>query len=336
MATKTKTTTDKLKKTIRDAVKPLSRAQKISNARTHPMLAEARRDPDGVTMRLRDALAEPISAQEFCDRVGISRSTLYKELLPALGLTYPELATMAWQLRGSEMRAISAELAALRGDRLREDDAPIPFEVTTPAPAPAPAPIAIPVILPWWAETARQLPIAARDTPHAEEHETRLAAIRYWAEWLSTCAIGQPNAQHYADWIDPSKVILGHLAKKGDVPTTEEIQAAPRHLVSLAAYVAGEVLDSPRKADARLDEMRHLAAFRWTTKLLECGSLAAAKVLSRCAHTAASHETAHAINVAIKALVDREDQRRLDERLNKPNDTTAMSEEIYAILSVAL
>jgi len=330
--TKTKTTTEKLKKTIRDAVKPLTRVQKISNARTHPMLAEARRDPDGVTMRLRDALAEPISAQEFCDRVGISRSTLYKELLPALGLTYPELATMAWQLRGSDLRAIAAELAALRGDQTDEDDAPIPFEPTTPEPAP----VVAPVILPWWAETARQLPREARYTPHAEEHETRVAAIRYWAEWLTTCAIGQPNAWCYTDWIDPSKVILGHLAKDGEVPTNEEIKAAPKHLVSFAAYVAGEALDSPRKADARLEEMRHLAAFRWATKLLECGSTAAAKVLARCAHTAASHETAHAINVAIKALVDREDQRRLDERLNKQNDTAPMSEEIYAILSVAL
>lgn len=337
----TKTTTDRLKKVIKNAVKPpkkLTRAEKISNARTHPLVLEARRDPEGSLLRLRDSLASPVSAEELATRIGCSRSNLYKELLPALGVTFPEVAVMAWQVGASDLRTIARSLSSLLpADTLDEepiDFEPVPEAEAEPVPASAPAPI---VYAEWWTRSAEGLDKAVLREISPADHEVRIAAIRYWSEWLSTCAIGQPNAERYTLWVNPLNEILGQIGSKPpELPSDEDLRKAPAHLLAFAAYVAGEVLESPRKTDPRLDEIRHLAAFRWTVKLVEMGCVPAAKTLSRCAHTAAAHETAHAVSVAIKSLVNREDQRRLDERLGKKSDAIPMSEDVYNALSVSL
>ena len=337
----TKTTTDRLKKVIKNAVKPpkkLTRAEKISNARTHPLVLEARRDPEGSLLRLRDSLASPVSAEELATRIGCSRSNLYKELLPALGVTFPEVAVMAWQVGASDLRTIARSLSSLLpADTLDEepiDFEPVPEAEAEPVPASAPAPI---VYAEWWTRSAEGLDKAVLREISPADHEVRIAAIRYWTEWVSTCAIGQPNADRYTLWVNPLNEILGQVGSKPpELPSDEDLRKAPSHLLAFAAYVAGEVLESPRKTDPKLDEIRHLAAFRWTVKLVEIGCVPAAKTLSRCAHTAAAHETAHAVSVAIKSLVNREDQRRLDERLGKKSEAIPMSEDVYNALSVSL
>jgi hypothetical protein len=161
------------------------------------------------------------------------------------------------------------------------------------------------------------------------DHECRIAATLLWHAWASK--------QTGETWVNPLGPILCELAREGrKVPNDEDLRAAPSHLLTIAAYLAGESLDTARTKDARLEEARHMAAFRWSVKLVEVGCLAAAKVLARCTRTSPSHETAHAVSVAIGKLVAREDQRQMDQRAGKSSEIRAMDPDVYATLSAAM
>lgn len=191
--------------------------------------------------------------------------------------------------------------------------------------------------LPWWVavrdetDGTRMIDLASAQVS-VPEYECRLAATLLWHEWAVRLAVGTEL------WVNPIGPILCAVAREGrKIPSDDDLRAAPTHLLTIAAYLAGESLDHPRTHDARLEEVRHMAAFRWTVKLVEVGCVAAARVLARCTRTSPSPEAAHAITVAIGKLVGREDQRRLDEKVGKENnDTKPMNEDVYTVLCGAV
>ena len=224
---------------------PLSKKHRaaIGAGRTHPLIRKARQDAKAVRKTVIDNLRDLLrqaeegrvpNAQDLADRLGMARTTLYVLLEEGLRRSFGEIL----------------DEAALEAAR-------------SPSPAGA--------VAPWWMSALEEtdgtrIVAASSMQGSVPDHECRIAATLLWHEWASK--------QTGEIWANPLGPILCELAREGrKVPNDEDLRAAPSHLLTIAAYLAGESLDTARTKDARLEEARHMAAFRWLVKLVEVGCL---------------------------------------------------------------
>lgn len=295
----------------------------IGDALRSSILTLAQTEPKEARALLEKTIAieaiESVSGRDVAENIGISKTSLYRDVLPECGTTMEEI------IEGVSERIRSGIPASQAGEKANGQVALAGIWWLIP-------------VFPGENDTGTATAVAAAGAASAGDHEAQVAASLYWHCWASKLAPGASSesldSSRLILWLNPVGAILKIIASAGrPLPTDEELKAAPPALLAFAAYVAGEVLDSERKYLSLYDEERQKAAARFLLKLTEMGVAAAAKALVRCTRTAASMEASNACIQIGRKLAQRENDRILAERAGRPNDAPKLDPEIYKILS---
>jgi hypothetical protein len=293
------------KKTV---AKKLSAAHKaaIAAAMRNPINRLVSESPAEAMAVIARSLVQSIKAEHIAAAAGVSRTALYRDVIPGLG------CSTADELRD---KLLSHNLGK------------------TPA-----------VPLFWWltplseADDGRKTAMAACAQGSADQYECRIAASLYWHCWASKRNpwghLG--DGPHCVHFLDPVGTLFGILTDVGatGVPTDDKLRSAPRALIDFAAYVAEECLfEDRRKGQEAIEGVRHKTACRRLTKLVELGFESAAHALVSSAVRTPSLETAHDLIVTARAMMDRDGYCRMHEGLKQETTVPTMSEGIYKILS---